>query len=209
MRELIISRRSTRTFQDKPVDKAIIEKIINGASFAPSAKNAQSTEYVVVEDKALLHALAERTAFCLGKSADQLRNPIWRRLYLMMGKVDTEQLARWTGQFSLIAKRMTEGADLILFNAPALILFHGDSRIAFAEANANLAFQNASMIASSLNIGHFYTGYMVAAWGRDKEMRKLLNLPARHRLYAGLALGHPKIRFSKWIDRNPAKVEWR
>ena len=42
--EMIVSRRSTRTFQEKPVDRDVIKKVIDGARFAPSAKNSESRE---------------------------------------------------------------------------------------------------------------------------------------------------------------------
>ena len=206
--ELLVTRRSTRTFLDKPVERELIEKTIDGARFAPSAKNTQSTEFLVVQGRVLLHALASATAEWLGRMSGRLKNPVWRKLYLLRGEASTEQVTRWTGQFDLIAQRMREGTDLVLFNAPVLILFHADKAASFAEANANLAIQNATLVAASLKLGTFYTGYLVGACQRDKAMTKLLNLPATHVVYAGLALGHPKIRFSQWIDRNPPKITW-
>jgi NAD-dependent dihydropyrimidine dehydrogenase PreA subunit len=67
--EMIVSRRSTRTFQDRPVEKEMIEKVIDGARFAPSAKNAQGTRFMVIQDKMLLHAIASSTAAWLGTAA--------------------------------------------------------------------------------------------------------------------------------------------
>jgi nitroreductase len=65
------------------------------------------------------------------------------------------------------------------------------------------------LIASSLGLGTLYTGYVVAASGRDKTIQRLLKLPKKHKVYGGLALGYPEITFSKWIDRNPAVITWR
>ena len=52
---LLKSRRSIRAFRDKPLAKETIESIIDGARFAPSGHNSQSTEYLVVQDKAVLY----------------------------------------------------------------------------------------------------------------------------------------------------------
>ncbi len=41
------------------------------------------------------------------------------------------------------------------------------------------------LIASSLGLGTFYTGYVVAASGRDKTMRGLLKLPKNIRYTEG------------------------
>jgi len=208
MREMLVARRSIRTFQKRVVEKEIIEKVIDGARFAPSAKNTQSTRFIVIQDKTLLHALASATAEWLGRTAKQLKNPLIRTFYLLRGEKNAAEVTRWISQFELIAKRMRSGSDPILFNAPALVLFHADQSASFAEANANLAVQNATLIASSLGLGTFYTGYLVAACTREKAVHRLLKLPRNHKAYGGLALGYPEITFSKWIERNPAIITW-
>jgi len=208
MREMIVARRSIRTFQERPVEREIIEKVINAARFAPSAKNAQSTQFIVAQDKSLLHNIASSTAQWLGKIAKRLKNPLWRKLYLMTGESDAEQITRWIGQFDLIAEKMREGVDLILFGAPVLLLFHADKRMRFADVNATLALHNATMIAASLGLGSFYTGYVVTACSHDKAVPRLIDLARREKVYGGLALGYPAIQFSRWIDRRPAQVRW-
>jgi nitroreductase/NAD-dependent dihydropyrimidine dehydrogenase PreA subunit len=209
VREMVVSRRSTRSFSARAVEREIIEKVINGARFAPSAKNTQSTRFIVILEKSRLAAIAEETARWLGKAALRLNNPLWRKLYRLSGARDAEDITRYIGQFELIAAGMREGRDLILFGAPVVLLFHADRAIRFAEANANLALQNATYIARSLGIGSFYTGYVVTACGHCKAMRRLIELPPGHMVYGGLALGYPLVEFSRWIDRNPPIVTWR
>jgi nitroreductase/NAD-dependent dihydropyrimidine dehydrogenase PreA subunit len=209
LREMIASRRSIRNFQKRDVETEVIEKVIGGACFAPSAKNTQSTQFLVIQEHNLLRGIASATAEWLGKTSRQLKNPFLRKLYLLRGEKSAEEVTRWISQFELIVERMRRGSDPIIRNAPVLLLFHSDQSVAFAEANANLAVQNAMLIASSLGLGTLYTGYVVAASGRDKTIQRLLKLPKKHKVYGGLALGYPEITFSKWIDRNPAVITWR
>ena len=207
--EMIVSRRSSRTFLERPVEKEVIEKVIDGARFAPSAKNSESTQYTVIRDSGLLRAIAQTTAQWLGTVAHKLRNPVLRKLYLLTGAArDEEEVKRWIVQFEDIGRKMDEKVDLVLHGAPVLILFHADGRVRFASENANLALQNATFVACSLGLGTFYTGYVVSALSRDKEAQKLLSLPKRHKVYAGLAVGYPGLRFSRWIERNPPKITW-
>jgi nitroreductase/NAD-dependent dihydropyrimidine dehydrogenase PreA subunit len=208
VREMIMTRRSIRTFQERPVERQIIDKIIDSARFAPSAKNAQSTQFIVVQDKSLLHAIASYSSEWLGKIAKRLRNPLWRKLYLLSGERDADEITRWISQFDLIAKKMREDIDLVLFGAPVLFLFHADKTIRFADVNANLALHNALMLAGSLGLGGFYTGYVVTACSHDRTIPQLVGLPKKHSVYGGLALGYPQIQFSQWIDRHPATVKW-
>jgi len=209
LREMIVSRRSIRNFQKRDIEKELIEKVIDGARFAPSAKNTQSTQFVVIQDRMLLRNIASATAEWLGKTAKRLKNPVLRKLYLLRGEKSADEVMKWISQFELIVERMRSGSDPILREAPVLVLFHAHQSVSFAEANANLAVQNAMLIATSLGLGTFYTGYVVAASGRDKTTRRLLGLPKNHRVYGGLAIGYPEITFSQWIERNPAVITWR
>jgi nitroreductase/NAD-dependent dihydropyrimidine dehydrogenase PreA subunit len=208
VREMIVTRRSVRTFQDKPVGEEVIERVVEGARFAPTAKNSQSTEFIVVQDNRLLRAVASATAQWLGKLAKRLKNPLWRRLYMLHENVAADGIARYIGLFDLVAEKMAKGTDRILFEAPVLLLFHADKTIRLADVNANLAVQNATLIASSLGLGSFYTGYVVLACRQEKTIPRLLGLPPKHEVYGGMAFGYPKIGFPRWVERNPAKIKW-
>ena len=57
MTEILRTRRSIREFTDRPVEKHLIDRIIDCARFAPSGCNSQSTEFVVVQDRAVLNEI--------------------------------------------------------------------------------------------------------------------------------------------------------
>lgn len=59
----ILTRRSIRKFEDKPVDKEIIDKLLRSAMQAPSAANQQPWEFIVVEDKDALNKLSLTTPY--------------------------------------------------------------------------------------------------------------------------------------------------
>jgi len=46
--ETIQTRRSIRSFNDAPVDRTLIEQVLEAAVFAPSAKNSQPWRFTVV-----------------------------------------------------------------------------------------------------------------------------------------------------------------
>jgi nitroreductase len=54
----ILGRRSIRQYQDKPVSEELITELLKAAMAAPSAKNEQPWEFVVVTDRAMLDAIA-------------------------------------------------------------------------------------------------------------------------------------------------------
>jgi nitroreductase len=51
--DAIISRRSIRRFQQKPIDLEVLKKCMNAGRLAPSAANLQPLEYCIVIDKTL------------------------------------------------------------------------------------------------------------------------------------------------------------
>ena len=56
--EAIKNRRSIRKYEDKPVEKATVEKLLRAAMQAPSAGNQQPWEFIVVENKETLAQMA-------------------------------------------------------------------------------------------------------------------------------------------------------
>lgn len=51
-------RRSIRAYADKPISEDVFEKIIDAARFAPTARNVQPWEFIIVTDPDLLQKLA-------------------------------------------------------------------------------------------------------------------------------------------------------
>lgn len=57
----IKNRHSVRSFSDRPIAADLIEKLIDSARLAPTARNVQPWEFIVVTKKGNLTALAEIT----------------------------------------------------------------------------------------------------------------------------------------------------
>jgi nitroreductase len=57
--EAIHTRRSVRQFDDRPIDGAMVDRLLAAAMMAPSARNAQPWHFVVIDDRALLDRIAE------------------------------------------------------------------------------------------------------------------------------------------------------
>lgn len=56
--DLIMTRTSIRSYQDKPVEEAKIEQILRAAMAAPSAGNKQPWKFIVVRDRNLLSQIS-------------------------------------------------------------------------------------------------------------------------------------------------------
>ena len=139
----------------------------------------------------------------------QLHNPFIRQLISMILRKQAKSLI--TGllpSFEHLVAEVQSGREHVLHNAPAVIFFHADERIIGADINAQLAIQNAALMAYAQGLGSFYTGYLVGAIQRDKSIRQLVNLPQHHQVYAGLAVGYPRFKYKKWIERKSPEITW-
>ena len=56
--DLLAARRSGRPYTEQPVSRQDLEKIVKAGLMAPSSKNLHSTEFLVVEDRGILKAMA-------------------------------------------------------------------------------------------------------------------------------------------------------
>lgn len=206
--DLLKTRRSVRAFKKKGVDKETVSEVIKAARYAPSAHNAQSTEFIVVRDGETLEKISALTAEFLTKTAKQLRNPLARKSMQVFSKENIDVALKMVGDFDRISGEAGEGKDTVLFNAPCLLIFHADKDVHFAEMNAALALHNAALACHALGLGAFVAGYVIAACQKDPRIPALISLPAKHRVYGVLAIGHPKFKYPNWIKRKAAKVEW-
>jgi len=61
--EAIRGRRSVRKYDSKPVDRELIEKVVDAGRWAPSSGNTQPVEVVVVTDPEKRHVMAEISGY--------------------------------------------------------------------------------------------------------------------------------------------------
>ena len=126
--ELIRSRRSKRLFKETTVERDVIEKVLEAARFAPSGHNEQTTEFVVIQDKKILHEIATLTAKGLGKLVEHTQNPIGRMMMRRaLGRRGAEYVAELAPELEGLVSKFNSGTDWLLREAPVLVLFCADS----------------------------------------------------------------------------------
>ena len=57
--EAIAARRSVRQFRREPIDQAVLERVFRAASLAPSARNEQPWQFVILRERRILDAIPE------------------------------------------------------------------------------------------------------------------------------------------------------
>ncbi|MBN2310449.1 MAG: nitroreductase family protein [Candidatus Hydrogenedentes bacterium] len=206
--ELLRQRRSIRVFDSRPIERAALDAVLDAAGLAPSGHNMHNTECVVVQDPDMLRRIAELCVAYYTKAARQLRNPLVRMAYRLILGPAYRSAIELVPELELMQQAVEAGHDIILRGAPCAVICHAEINVHTPEANAQLALYNATLVGQTLGLGSCLLGWIVGACLRDKAIPRLLGIPDSHRVYGGLALGYPKVQFSKWIERNPLNTTW-
>lgn len=203
---LLAARRSNRAFSQRPVPADALERIVAAADRAPTATNARQLGYALVTDPDLLRRVSEFTLSVFGRLVRRLNNPLvrpWLRR-IMPG------VYRYIPVFQSMQRDYERGKDRILRGATALLFIHAPEESRFGAEDANLAYENASLMAEALGVSQVYMGFVLTALRQDKgaTLPEMLGLRGR-RICAVMALGMPEFSYPKYIDRTPAEVERR
>ena len=195
--ELLIKyRRSTRAFSTKPIQREQLMRILEAAHRAPTASNMQKVAFTLVTSPEKIKEITEFTLDTFASALQKLQNPLLKPLL----KRIMPDAYRYVPAFKKLLKGYEQGYDGILRGATALIFIHAPKKSRFGPMDTNLAYQNASLMAESLGIGQFYTGFVLAADAQSSADRLSQILGIEGKVFAGMALGVPKYRFPKSSD---------
>ena len=162
----------------------------------------------------MLRQVTELTIEYLQFEVRRFSNPFFKTMTHLAARELAESGSHEIMGFKRLIQSFEAGQDLILFQAPTLLVFHARRHVGFADINASLAVQNASILAHAAGVGHFVPGFVLATcraplapqWGT--RLGRLLGLPPTNQVYGALALGYPIPKFKNWIERKPAQVKW-
>ena len=196
------ARRSNRAFTAKPVPEETLDRILEAAHRAPTASNLQRVAFTLVTDPEKLHAISAFTVGVFASILRKLENPLLKPVL----KRIAPQLYGYVPHFKRLISEFDKGNDLILRGATAVILIHTPSESRFGCQDANLAYQNGSLMAESLGVAQFYTGVVCSAVEQDRNRRLAKMLGISGKIRAGMALGIPAFRYPNYIDRKDINV---
>ncbi|MBI5955851.1 MAG: nitroreductase family protein [Chloroflexi bacterium] len=180
----IQSRRSIRKFQDTPVPREDLRRMLEAARHAPSGTNQQPWHFVVVQDRGLLQQMAQAVEhkFCsLLERSEKVGAPRRMEAYLRY----LRRFSTFFAQAPVTIAVLQKDYDLVDLNAIELILGqqHDPSPHGVAAAVENLL-----LAAHALGYGACWThGPLVAR----NELERLLGVAKPWRLFAMVPVGLP------------------
>lgn len=177
---LLRGRRSIRAYKGKPVERAVMEELLDVARHAPTASNVQEIRWSVTVDPATVRELAGLTAAWFAANGQRPKySSMWER-----------------------------GRDYFLRGAPALAVVYTEAAAPFGAADCGIALTFLELAAVSRGLGACWAGLLTFAANGDAAVRQALGVPEGHLVQGGLMLGYPKVRYTGVPPRNPVRARW-
>jgi len=168
--QIVHRQRACRRFSDDPVDDDMVEKVLDAATFAPSAENRQPWVFVVVRDADRRSAIGAIT----------------RRAWEGGGRAHSE-----TRLSPGLLADVETGAQGGIAGAPVLVVVCGDTRLGdrrVLEASVFPAIQNLLLAATALGLGSSLTTLPLVL---GDELVSIVALPPGVLPMAVIPLGWP------------------
>jgi len=174
----------------------LLNLITEAAYRAPTGSNMQEVGFTLVTDPNNI------------KQVIKLAMEIFSGLVdLIKDQSDKPEIAQTIGYLTHLLEEYKKGNDPILRNATALLLIHTPKEARFGYADANLAYQNGSLMAESLGVNQFFTGFLCTAIKEDHSGKINEFLGINGVVHAGMALALPSFQFVNYIDREDIKLK--
>jgi nitroreductase/NAD-dependent dihydropyrimidine dehydrogenase PreA subunit len=191
-RQFLISRRSTRVYINKPLEKEKILQVLDVARFAPWGGNRQGNilRWVVISDPVKVHRVAQMSIEWM-KSVKESNPAMYKEAKL-----------------EAFTTAWDEGEDQISRGAPCFIQAWAPKNERTAPQGTTIALAYAQLAAHALGLGSSWSGGINTAAQVYPPLIDLLGLPPDMVSYGTVLLGYPAEHFNKIPARKPLNVTW-
>lgn len=141
--EVIKNRRSVRAYKDEQIADEEIEKILEAAIMAPTARGEAPWHFTVVQNKEILEDINDSVRSILANSGDELLEAI------------------------------AESGVNVMHNAPTVVFVSAKSDATNMQADVSAAIENMLLAAEGLDIGSCWLGLVAIYFSVEENLKKL------------------------------------
>ena len=189
METLVKARRSIRKYKKKPLDRQLIEKLLNTSWHAPTGVNAQGVLF---------------TATLSAEATESLRQEIYGRLEGLLADLAPTQdtLAHKYMRMSLKAKKEND-IDIILRDAPHVLIASAPKSIPTPKEDCIIALSNFDLLGQANSVGTLWNGML--KWCLQDffpDLAVKLGIPENHEIGYAMVFGTPAVEYPRTVQRN-------
>jgi nitroreductase/NAD-dependent dihydropyrimidine dehydrogenase PreA subunit len=190
VRQYLISRRSIRTFINKPIEKEKIVQLLDIARFAPNGGNRQVIKWIVINNPSEVRRIAMMTID-------------WMKIV----KVKNPALYK-EAKLELFVQPWELGQDRISRGAPCIIMACAPKDERTAPPAAMIAIHQIQLAAPALGLGTCFTGSINTAAQGYAPLVTLLGCPAGYVPFGSFVIGYPAENYLRIPLRKEIDVKW-
>ena len=185
LENLMKGRRSVRRYRPEPVDRAVLDRLMDVVAHAPTGKNERRVRFTLVDDPGVMERI---------------------RVLAMEGirrAVDEDALPDGMEFFAKFLSAWDQGRDIIFRGAPHMLIASAPRASSSPEADPFIALTYFELMASSLGLGTVWCGY--ARWALQNvvpELGKRLGIPFEHRSMYVVMFGYPEVHYARTVQRD-------
>jgi nitroreductase/ferredoxin len=196
---LMRSRRSMRSYTDRPVPLDILEDLVRIGVTAPSGTNSQKWTFTLLPRRSSVMDFGESVARFFRNLNRLAASPAAR---LVTGLIGYKALGEYyRDHYPSVVRALKawdeDAVDMLFHGAPAAIVIGASPGASCPGEDALLAAQNILLGAHALGLGACLIGYAVEAMKHDGRIGRALGIPKGEKTYAVIAVGYPKVQYSR------------
>jgi nitroreductase/NAD-dependent dihydropyrimidine dehydrogenase PreA subunit len=189
--QFLRGRRSIRSFKEKTVPRETLEKLMEVACSAPSAKTKQPWHWIVVQEPQEVRRVA-------GLVVEGMR-----------AFLESDPEEGKTRGYHRVVAAWDLGIDRVCREAPHLIIVHAEQDWTYAPEDTALALSLLDLYATSIGLGVCWGGYIYKAINTFPPLFDALGLPSGHLAFGAVMVGYPKFKYQRIPVRNQPRVTWK
>ena len=190
LEQLFRGRRSIRAYRKEAVDKALLERVLNLASAAPTAMNRQPVRWIVVHEKEAVRSVTELVIEWMRYSVEH----------------EPEVAAGYNMNFLIQA--WESGVDRICRDAPHLVFAITDKTILSGKTDCDIALSYLELALFSFGLGSCWAGYVMRAVNQWLNLRTFLGVGDESQVHGGIMCGYPRVVYKRIPPRNNAAIKY-
>jgi NAD-dependent dihydropyrimidine dehydrogenase PreA subunit/nitroreductase len=197
--------RSCRSYLNKEVSDAVLLQLVDNMKHYPSASNTRGLQITIVRSKEKVKLLNDLTEEKLIRMFSFAGSRVGGLIFkLLVPSANIRKIRRYR---DLFISRRDANESQICYDAPAVILFHGEvSKTGMLDADANIWATYTSLYANTLGLATCFNGFITKTMTKKSKLNQRFNVPVNHQVYAALLVGYPKVKYRNEASRQSPVV---
>jgi nitroreductase len=179
-----------RNYQQRNLDPALIDKLLEVAWHAPSGHNDRGVLYTVLDDMAGVAKVREAAIAGLEQLIAASELPEGMEMFV-----------------DIIEAWKATGKDILFRGAPHLVIASASRDSAAPLEDCLIGLSTFELYAQSHGVGTIWNGLATLTIAElVPSLRTLLQLPEDHQIGYAMGFGYPAIRYRRTVDRGTPRV---